>query len=51
MNTAETIEAIVENNFQGESISTQDIVNYITQNDVFFGICEETDCRNYGHSD
>ena len=46
MNTTETVEAIVESNFQGESISAQDIVNYITQGDDFFGICEETEDLN-----
>lgn len=43
MTGAETIEAIVERNFQEESISTAEIVNYITQSDVFFGICEESE--------
>lgn len=46
MNAAEIVEALVESNFPGENISTQEIVNYITQSDVFFGICEETEDLN-----
>lgn len=47
MNTAETVKTIVENNFQDEKISTQEIMDYITKSDVFFGICEESEDMTY----
>jgi hypothetical protein len=47
MNKVEVVEAIVESNFQNESISVAEIVKYITQRDVFFGICEEPEDLNH----
>lgn len=46
MITTETIMAIAEGSFQGENVSIQDIVDYITKSDVFFGICEEPEDLN-----
>lgn len=53
MNTIETAESLIENNFHDESISAQEMMRYI-KSGVAFGICEESEDleilkKSYGH--